>query len=120
MVHLHRKYKIIVGLSQLRLGGAIRRLLPLPLPLTRGPIGCIDAAYVVSAYTIALRTTRSSYGMLLQLAYNCLAVLVTAEVAYYLSTEYIKALIEGTRAYLTIVELLYGHERLPQGNGVFR
>ena len=51
--------------------------------------------------------------LLLELAYKSLALAVTVWVAHYLTSDYLDALIEFTRAYITIIDLLYSEERLP-------
>jgi hypothetical protein len=53
------------------------------------------------------------YALLFALAYKSLALFLTVEVAHYISTAYVEALIEFTRAYITVVDLLYSEERLP-------
>ena len=51
--------------------------------------------------------------LLPELLYKSLALAVTVWVAHYLTNTYIEALTEFTRAYITIVDLLYSEERLP-------
>ena len=51
--------------------------------------------------------------LLLELAYKLFALAVTVWVAQYLGIQYIEALVEGTRTYIAVVDLLYGEERLP-------
>lgn len=53
------------------------------------------------------------YALLLELASKTLALFLTVSVAHYLSGEYVEALIEFTRAYITIIDLLYSENRLP-------
>ena len=51
--------------------------------------------------------------LLVELAYKSLALAVTVWVAHYLTSEYLDALIEFTRIYIQVVDLLYSEERLP-------
>lgn len=53
------------------------------------------------------------YEILLELLYKSFALAVTTWIASYLSSEYLEALIEFTRAYITVIDLLYSEERLP-------
>lgn len=53
------------------------------------------------------------YEIFLELIHKSLALAVTIWVADYLSSEYLEALIEFTRAYITVIDLLYSEERLP-------
>jgi hypothetical protein len=53
------------------------------------------------------------YALLLELLYKSLALAVTSYVACYLSSEYLEAWIEFTRAYITVLDLLHSEERLP-------
>ena len=49
----------------------------------------------------------------LEFLYKALALAVTVWAAHYLSTGYLEALIEFTRAYITVIDLLYAEGRLP-------
>ena len=51
--------------------------------------------------------------LLVELFYKCLALAATVWVAHYLTTDYIDALIDFSRTYITIIDLLYSEERLP-------
>lgn len=51
--------------------------------------------------------------VLLELFCKVVLLLLTIQVSYTLTTEYINAVVEAGRAYLTIYELLYSQERLP-------
>ena len=51
--------------------------------------------------------------LLIEILYKCLALSVTITIANYLCSEYVEALIEFTRAYITVVDLLYAEGRLP-------
>lgn len=51
--------------------------------------------------------------VLLELLYRALVLGVTFWAAHYLTTTYIEALLEFTRAYLTVLDLVYAQERLP-------
>ena len=49
----------------------------------------------------------------IELLYKCLALSITVTIANYICSEYVEALIEFTRAYITVVDLLYAEGRLP-------
>lgn len=51
--------------------------------------------------------------LLLELAYKSLALAVTVWVAHYLTTSYLEALVEFTRVYITVVDILYEEGRVP-------
>ena len=53
------------------------------------------------------------YGVVFELAYKSFALAVTFWVADYLSSSYVEALIEFTRAYITVIDLLYSQEQRP-------
>ena len=55
--------------------------------------------------------------LLLELTYKILALQVVIWAARYLTREYLEAVLEFTRAYLTIVELIYSRDA---GGGVLR
>jgi hypothetical protein len=49
--------------------------------------------------------------LVVEFIFRALALLVTVEVAHTLTSNYVDALKEATRAYLTIIELLYTQNR---------
>lgn len=49
--------------------------------------------------------------LLVELAYKSIALAATVWVAHFLSSEYLKALVEFTRLYITVIDLVYA-ERL--------
>ena len=51
--------------------------------------------------------------LLEELFYKSLALAATVWLAHYLTTEYVEALIDVSRAYITVIDLLYSEERLP-------
>ena len=51
--------------------------------------------------------------VLLELLYKSLALAVTVWATHYLTTTYVQAVIEFTRAYLAVLDFLYSHGRLP-------
>jgi len=51
--------------------------------------------------------------VLLELAYKSLALAATVWVASSLSSEYLEALIEFTRIYINVIDLLHAEGRLP-------
>ena len=51
--------------------------------------------------------------LLVELLYKTLALTITIWIAQYLTSEYVEALIEFTRAYIQVVDLLYAEGRLP-------
>ena len=51
--------------------------------------------------------------VLVEFLYKSVALAATVWVANYLSTEYLEALIEFTRAYITVIDLLHAEGRLP-------
>ena len=48
-----------------------------------------------------------------EVLFKTIGLLLTVYVAESLTTEYIEALIDATRAYITVIDLLYSQERLP-------
>ena len=48
-----------------------------------------------------------------EVSYKVIALAITISIAHYLTTEYITALIEATKAYLAVIDLLYARDRLP-------
>jgi len=53
------------------------------------------------------------HDILLELLYKVLALAVIVWTAHYLTPTHIEAVLDFTRAYLTVLELLYAEERLP-------
>lgn len=53
------------------------------------------------------------YEVFLEFLYKAASLALTIWAANYLSTEYLEALIEFTRAYITVIDLLYAEGRLP-------
>ena len=51
--------------------------------------------------------------LVFELSYKALTLAVTVSIAHYLTTEYITALIEATKAYLAVLDLIYARDRLP-------
>lgn len=51
--------------------------------------------------------------LLVEVTYKCAALLATVWVAQHLTSVYTEALLEFTRAYITIIDLLYSEDRLP-------
>ena len=51
--------------------------------------------------------------VLVEISYKVVALAVTVSIAHYLTTEYITALIEATKAYLAVIDLIYARDRLP-------
>lgn len=51
--------------------------------------------------------------VLLELAYKSLALAATVWVASSLSSAYLEALVEFTRVYINVIEVLYAEGRLP-------
>lgn len=51
--------------------------------------------------------------VLLELLYKALALAVTVWAAHYLTSSYLHAILDFTRAYLAVLELVYAEERLP-------
>lgn len=51
--------------------------------------------------------------LLLELLYKALALAVTVWAAHHLASIYLEALVDFSRAYLTLLELLYADERSP-------
>lgn len=51
--------------------------------------------------------------LLIELAFRTIALLLTVWAAPRLTSRYIEAFTEIAKAYITIVDLLYTHERLP-------
>ncbi len=51
--------------------------------------------------------------LLVELVYKSAALAVTVWAFHYLTSVYTEALVEFTRTYITIIDLLYSEERLP-------
>ena len=52
-------------------------------------------------------------GLLVEITYKCAALLATVWVAEHLTSVYTEAVLEFTRAYITIIDLLYSEDRRP-------
>ncbi|KAK5171843.1 uncharacterized protein LTR77_003479 [Saxophila tyrrhenica] len=53
------------------------------------------------------------YALLFELAYKSLALVVTVWVAQFLTSQYLEALVEFTRIYINVIDLLYADRQAP-------